>query len=144
KARAARMQAALLGLAIHNLPLIRQLFGSDVEVAAARVLVPFGYVLTLVSGECSAQLSAFMPGDWAPEWTLEAWGDDTELRVEFPPSYVLAGSARAEVSVDGGVRQAWQFPENGYQAEWRHVADVALGLAPLSVGLEDIIDDLQF
>jgi predicted dehydrogenase len=137
------MRAVLLGLAIHNLPLIRQLFGSEVEVAAARVLLPFGYVLTLAAGERSAQLSAYMPGLWAPEWTLEAWGRNTEITVEFPPSYVLAGSARATFR-NGESQTVWRFAENGYQAEWRHVADVALGAASLAIRLEDVVEDLLF
>jgi predicted dehydrogenase len=142
-AQAARMRTAILGLAIHNTPLVRQLLASEVEVKAARALTPFGYMLALASGECSAQMLGFMPGGWQPEWTLQAWGEEAELRVGFPPSYVLAGSATAELST-AGARSVWHYPENGYQAEWRHAADVAERIAEPSITLQDIVDDLLF
>lgn len=142
-AQAARMRAGILGLAIHNTPLVRQLLGSEIEVKAARVLVPFGYMLTVASGERSAQMLGFMPGGWQPEWTLQAWGEGAVLRVGFPPSYVLAGSATAELSSAGG-RSVWEYTENGYQAEWRHAADVAERLADPRITLQDVVDDLLF
>ncbi len=142
-AQAARMRTAILGLAIHNIPLVRQLFGSRVDVKNARVLVPFGYLLTLANGERSAQMLGFMPGAWQPDWTLQAWGEDAVLHVGFPPSYVLAGSATAELS-SSGARSVWQYPENGYQAEWRHTADVAERVAKPSITLKDVVDDLLF
>ena len=142
-AQAARMRAVILGLAIHNTPLVRQLLASEVEVKAARVLMPFGYILTLASGERSAQMLGFIPGAWQPDWTLQAWGEDAVLRVGFPPSYVLAGSATAELS-SGGTRSVWHYPENGYQAEWRHTAEVAERSAEPSITLQDIVDDLLF
>ena len=105
--------------------------------------MPFGYILALASGERSAQMLGFIPGAWQPDWTLQAWGEDAVLRVGFPPSYVLAGSATAELTT-GGARSVWQYPENGYQAEWRHTADVAEKVAEPSITLQDIVDDLLF
>jgi predicted dehydrogenase len=137
------MRATILGLAIHNIPLVRHLFGSRVDVKNARVLMPFGYMLTLGNGERSVQMLGFMPGGWQPEWTLQVWGDDAVLSVGFPPSYVLAGSANAELS-SGGVRSVWQYTENGYQAEWRHTADVAERMAEPSITLQHVVDDLLF
>lgn len=143
EARVARMRATVLGLAIHNIPLVRQFVGSDVKVTAARVIMPFGYLVTLAADERAAQLVGFIPGSWQPEWTLQAWSDDAELHVAFPPSYVLAGSATAELG-NHDARSVWQYPENGYQAEWRHVADVVARGARLSISLQDVVDDLLF
>ena len=84
-----------------------------------------------------------MPGAWQPDWTLPAWGEDAVLRVGFPSSYVLAGSATAQLS-SGGARSVWQYPENGYQAEWRHTAHVAQKVAEPWITLQDIVDDLLF
>lgn len=141
--RAARIRMAVLGLAIHTTPLVRRLLGSDVAVADARVVMPLGYRLTLVSAGRSAQLVSFMPGAWQPEWTLEAWADRAVMRVWFPPSYVLAGSARADVA-DGLTHAGWQFPGNGYQAEWLRVADAAEGDMGAAAPIKDVVDDLRF
>jgi hypothetical protein len=85
----------------------------------------------------------FMPGAWQPDWTLQAWGEDAVLRVGFPPSYVLAGSATAELR-NSASHYVWQFSENGYQAEWRHTADVAERMVEPSITLQDVVDDLLF
>jgi myo-inositol 2-dehydrogenase/D-chiro-inositol 1-dehydrogenase len=143
EARVARMRATVLGLAIHNIPLVRQFVGSDLEVTAARVMLPFGYLVTLAAADRAAQFIGYMPGAWQPEWILQVWSSDAELLVTFPPSYVLAGSATAELSVDG-VRSVWHDDENGYQAEWRHIADIVEGRAQPSISLDDVVDDLLF
>jgi len=84
-----------------------------------------------------------MPGRWRADWTFQAWAPGHELRVQFPPSYVLAGSATAEFATPAS-RLVWQFPHNGYQAEWLHVADVAQGREAALVSLDEAVEDLHF
>ena len=67
-----------------------------------------------------------MPGHWRPDWSLRVWGPKAELRIQFPPSYVLAGSATVEL-LNASSRSSWRYAHNGYQAEWLHLADVAEG-----------------
>ena len=64
-----------------------------------------------------------------------------ELRVDFPPSYVLAGSATACLAAGAEIR-SWRYPRNGYQAEWEHVADVAEGRADHADSLSTAVSDL--
>lgn len=134
---------AILGLAMHALPLIRELAPEPGSVSFARLLTPWGYSITTTAGDRAVQLIGLMPGRWAPDWRLSAWGSGQELHVAFPPSYVLAGSATATLTSRQD-RRSWHYPENGYQAEWTHVADVAEGRAqPLhSLGTE--IADLLY
>jgi myo-inositol 2-dehydrogenase / D-chiro-inositol 1-dehydrogenase len=132
---------AILGLAMHAIPLIRELVPRTGSVSFARMLKPWGYSLTCSQGERAVQLIGFMPGRWAPDWTLSAWGGGQDLRVSFPPSYVLAGSATAELAASGR-RTRWHYPGNGYQAEWVHVADVAEGRAEPTTSLGDAVLDL--
>ncbi|MGD0245200.1 MAG: Gfo/Idh/MocA family oxidoreductase [Streptosporangiaceae bacterium] len=132
---------AVLGLAMHALPLIRDFEPAAGTVSFARLLKPWGYSITTTSQDRAVQLIGFMPGRWAPDWRLSVWGDGQELHVSFPPSYVLAGSATATLAA-GGSRRSWHYPGNGYQAEWEHVADVAEGRTQPSPGLDTAIADL--
>jgi predicted dehydrogenase len=120
------IRRAVLGLAIHNTPLVRWLVPSVGKVRAARFLPPSGYVLSFGDEERSVQMIAFTGGQWRPAWTFQAWGQGAALNVNFPPSYVLAGSAQADLrSVDG--RRSWHFAHNGYQEEWDQVAAIVRG-----------------
>ena len=84
-----------------------------------------------------------MPGRWAPDWTLRAVGSVHEVRVAFPPSYVLAGSARVEIAGPGETR-VFEGPVNGYQAEWLHLHDEVHGEAEPIVPISDAVADLRF
>jgi myo-inositol 2-dehydrogenase / D-chiro-inositol 1-dehydrogenase len=134
---------AILGLAMHAIPLIREFVPHAGSVSFARMLKPWGYSVTITDDDRAIQLIGFMPGQWAPDWTLQVLGHGQELRVSFPPSYVLAGSATAEL-VTGGMRSSWHYPENGYQAEWEHVADVAEGRAKPAISIEEAVADLVY
>jgi myo-inositol 2-dehydrogenase / D-chiro-inositol 1-dehydrogenase len=134
---------AILGLAMHAIPLIREFVPRTGSVSFARMLQPWGYSVTVTGGGRVVQLIGFMPGQWEPDWTLRAWGDGQELRVSFPPSYVLAGSATAELMTCGG-RSSWRYPENGYQAEWAHLADVAEGRCEPEPSIDEAVLDLLY
>ena len=140
---ATKVRDGILGLATHSLPLIRHFLPTSEEVLSAAFVPPFGYQLTFRSGDRIAQLLAHMPGQGRPDWSLRVWGSHSELRVQFPPSYVLAGSARAEL-VNASSRCSWHFAHNGYQAEWLHLADVAEGRCELTIEVQTAVDDLLY
>lgn len=79
----------------------------------------------------------------APRLDLPRRGTDAELYVDWPPSYVLAGSATARLSRPDGDRR-WRYPANGYQAEWAHLADVAEAKTELAIPVQSTVDDLLF
>jgi predicted dehydrogenase len=137
------VRAGIMGLAIHNIPLVRKLLPTFEKVKMAQALKPWGYAVTIASGSSSAQLIGLMPGKWDPEWDFSAWGPDYELSVEFPPSYVLAGSATARLATGEGTR-VWRYSENGYQAEWRCLLDAVAGGSALPVSAQDAVDDLLY
>jgi predicted dehydrogenase len=143
EARAEAVRNAVLGLAIHNLPLIRTLMPGPLDVLEARWMRPYGYSITAGDGPRVARLSALMPGRWDPSWTLEAWDDRQYLQAKFPPSYVLAGSSVATFSTQGESR-SWRFRESGYEAQWRHVADVAARRVVPDVSVNDAVADLRY
>ena len=137
------LRTAMLGLAIHNIPLVRHYYPSVGEVLSARFHPPFGYSVVMSDASRVAQMYALMPGRWPPRWSFRVLGAVHELRVSFPPSYVLAGSARAEL-VGRDQTQIFERPRNGYEEQWRHLHDVVEGGRKLAVPLQEAAADLQF
>jgi predicted dehydrogenase len=135
------ISSGVLALAMHALPLIRTLIPGMTRVTQALALEPWGYSVSYEDGDRSATLIGLEGGPWAPQWTLDAWGATTELHVDFPPSYVTAGSATAAIHTASGTR-SWRFGTNGYHAEWLQLADVAEGRAEQAIPLQTIVDDL--
>lgn len=139
------LRGGIMGLAIHDLPLIRRFTPdfADIEVLQARYVRPFGYVISLRTGTRTIELRAAMNNTWKPEWTFEAIADDEALRVDFTPSYVQAGSAVATFTRGTTSTTYGPFSHNGYEGEWRELAELARGTKqPPSA--ESLINDLTF
>ncbi|MFK0008315.1 Gfo/Idh/MocA family protein [Paenarthrobacter sp. NPDC090520] len=139
------LRGGIMGLAIHDLPLVRRFTPdfAEVEVLQARHVRPFGYVISLRTPTRTIELRAAMNNTWKPEWSFEAFSDEEAVRIDFTPSYVQAGSAvttfsrRDETTVHG------PFDHNGYEGEWRELAAIATGTKqPPSA--QTLIDDLTF
>jgi len=139
----AMMRGAMLGLAIHDIPLVRDFHPNVGTLHLARFLPPFGYALVSSAGGATAELTALMPGQWPPKWTFEVIGRTHRLRAEMPPSYVMAGSARVEFSGPEGM-QVFQSAENGYQALWRAIGATVRDGARPPIDLDTAIGDLAF
>ncbi len=117
-ARAAGIRGLVLGLWVHDLPLVRSFAPTLDRVGHAAFLQPFGGVVSLAAGGRRVDLSAFMRPVWRPDWRLEAWADSWSLRVQFTPSYVQAGSASAVLRDGHRERRLGPWPVNGYEGEW--------------------------
>jgi myo-inositol 2-dehydrogenase / D-chiro-inositol 1-dehydrogenase len=142
---AGMVQAGVMGLAIHDLPLIRSLLPryDDLRVIDAKFLAPFGYRILFVAGGKSIELHAVMSQTWQPDWILEAFADDQVLNVEFAPSYVHAGSAVSRLSTSEATQVFGPAEVNGYEVEWRELAGVVNGeLAPPDIST--LVDDVRF
>lgn len=137
------MRNAVLGLVTHHVPLMRAYAPKATEVRYARAVSPWGYDIVLAGSGSTIQLTGQMGGQWAPDWRLAAWGADAEVHVTFPPSYVLAGSARAQYR-DGSGTRSWAMARNGYQSEWDHLADVVDGRCALRIPVATAIEDFEF
>ena len=141
----AKLTGGIMGLAIHDLPLVRR-FAPDfraVEVLHAQTVLPFGYVISLRAGAVTIELRAAMNGTWEPSWTFEAIGDDASLSIDFTPSYVHAGSATARIRTAAGTTVLGPFGHNGYEGEWRKLAEIARGTGA-APNPETLIHDLEF
>ncbi|MFV0430293.1 MAG: Gfo/Idh/MocA family protein [Arachnia sp.] len=142
---AAVLTMGILGLATHDLPIIRRLLSdpSDVVIHQVRLLSPFGYLIVFTSGSHTVELHAHMSGNWAPRWSLELLTQERVGTVDFTPSYVQAGSATSSISTDG---QQLSYPpaeDNGYLGEWRHIYRVAHG-GPVLYPPAELVADLTF
>ena len=61
----------------------------------------------------------------------------------FPPSFVLAGSSRAELTTAGGTR-VFEFDTNGYQNEWLEIYKAAVEGSDPMISLTDVVDDVVY
>lgn len=140
-----RVHGAVLGLTIHDLPLIRTLlpYFDDLEVLSAIYLPPMGYHIVLAVGGKRVELHALMSDTWRPQWRLEAISAGQRLRTEFTPSYVHAGSAVSTIEREGVTTTFGPYDGNGYEAEWRELAMIARGERP-APDTGSLIEDLSF
>lgn len=141
----AMLTGGVMGLAIHDLPLVRR-FTPDfasVEVLHAETVKPFGYVISLRAGEVTIELRAAMNATWEPSWDFDAIADDTSLSINFTPSYVHAGSATARISTSGQTTVLGPYGHNGYEGEWHKLAELARGTGT-APSAETLIHDLEF
>lgn len=145
EAAQAMLSGGVMGLAIHDLPLVRRFSPhfADVKVLHAETLAPFGYVISLQAGTTVIELRAAMNQTWEPDWTFEAIGDDAALSITFTPSYVHAGSATARIHTRAGTTVLGPYSHNGYEGEWRRLAAIARGTAPAPEP-GSLRDDLDF
>lgn len=141
--QAQRIRMTMLGLASHNLPHIRSLQPTVGRIGAVRRVPPFGYSIVCGDELSTLELRAVFGGAWDPSWTLTAYGAEHELHIEFRPSYVLAGSARAEIR-SANETQAFSFDVGGYESEWTHIFDIIRNGAKPFVSTEDAVADLHF
>lgn len=145
EARGDLLRAGILGLAIHDLPLVRAFLTEtpSIVVHAAQTLTPFGYLVVFSSGDQVVELHAHMSENWNPNWSLQVFASDRVGSVDFTPSYVQAGSAVAQISSPGRQVQLGPSARNGYGEEWQHLYDVAHGRSP-RYAPEELIADLTF
>lgn len=134
----------VLGLGIHDLPALRDLAPRLERVVFARPVLPIGYVIGLVASGVLVQLHAVMlPGGPDALWRMTVGTSADELEVDFPPTFVHAGSAGVRVRAgDGRVVEYPRESEDGYVAEWRALAAVLDGAEP--VEYDEILADAHY
>jgi predicted dehydrogenase len=134
----------LTGLAIHDLPLVRDLAPVFERVVFARPIAPIGYAVGFVASGIPVQLTAVMLPDGADAlWRVTVTTTGDRLDVSFPPAFVHAGSASVRVlAADGRDTTYAREAENGYLAEWRALAQVLTDGVP--VEYDELLDDVRY
>ncbi len=141
---AAVVRQLVIGLAIHDLPALRDIVPHIDEIVYARALAPLGYALGMRAADTLVHLSALMLPEGADAlWRMSIDTSLEHLDVEFPPAFVHDGSARARVwGVDGRVIEYRPDAEDGYVAEWRSLATLLEGNRP--VEYDSLLDDALY
>jgi predicted dehydrogenase len=138
------VRSLVLGLAVHDLPLIRDLAPRFERVVFARAVPPIGYAIGLIADGIPISLTAVMlPGGADAAWKLRVLTEADEVEISFPPAFVHAGSAGVEVRGLNGTRT--EHPReraDGYVAEWRGLASLLAGEEPREY--EEIRADSHF
>ncbi|WP_439592899.1 Gfo/Idh/MocA family protein [Microbacterium sp.] len=134
----------LAGLAVHDLPMLRDLAPDLESVVFARAVAPLGYVVGYRASGIPVRLATVMLPDGADAlWRLDITTDTDRLEVAFPPAFVHVGSARVRVSTASGVVTTYPIAaEDGYVAEWRALADVLDGDAVIEY--DELLDDARY
>ncbi len=138
----ASITAGILGLATHDIPLVREFLPTAPTLIAARRSRPRGYALQGVADGCSVSYLGLFPGQWMPHWSLRVVSPSSVLDIEFQVSYVLASSCIARLTANG-VATTWHAEESSYVSEWRQLLDEVVGANAL-YSLDRIGDDLSY
>jgi predicted dehydrogenase len=144
--RAMMMRMGVLELGIHDLPLVRTFFPKDVpvRVTAASLEAPFGYNISVDAGDRVVDLFARINANWQPRWELEVASPFCALHIDFPPSFVNAGSATATIRQADGATVIGPFAANGYEAEWAAIGDLLHGREVSIPSPWEMVRDFQF
>lgn len=144
EARVRFVQDMVLGLTVHHVPQVRAFAPQIVSVDAVHVVGRTGYVILASGNEVSIVLTAYMNDGWRPDWGVRAVGDDRSFAIDFPPSFVHAGSGSATYVDASGAVVSPSSESNGYLEEWRRVGQLARGERDFSNDLEDSIADALY
>lgn len=138
------LRQLLTGLAIHDLPAVRDIAPSIDEVIYARVAAPIGYLVGYRAGGILVQLALTMlPQGPDALWRMSIATPHDRIEVNFPPAFVHAGSAATRVrTVDGQWTEYRRDPEDGYVAEWRLLAALLEGAGP--VEYDELLADSHY
>lgn len=123
----------ILGLAVHDLPSLRDLAPRIDRLLFARPLLPIGVAFGYVAGDTLIQFAAAMQQGGADTlWRMTITTAVDVIEVEFPPPFVHAGGAVITVrDPDGRVIRYPRVEEDGYVAEWKALAAALEGSVPV-------------
>jgi myo-inositol 2-dehydrogenase/D-chiro-inositol 1-dehydrogenase len=138
------IRSLVLGLWIHDLPLIRPLAPSIIRIDHAKAIEPLGATISLAAAGRRVELAAYMRPLGEIDWRLEAWGEDWSLRAHFPPSYIHAGSARVTIREAGGTRVFESRPGDGYDGEWVELHDQVVSGKTARYAPEALVEDVCY
>ncbi|MGO2189075.1 MAG: Gfo/Idh/MocA family protein [Microbacterium gubbeenense] len=131
EAAAAIVRQLVLGLAVHDLPLVRDLAPGFERVVFAREVPPIGCSVGFIASGIPVSLAAVMlPGGADALWRVRIATATDEVDVDFPPSFVHRGSAVVTVrDAAGRVVTHPADDDDGYIAEWRALETLVAGWA---------------
>lgn len=125
----------VIGLAVHDLPLVRDLAPRFEALDYARAIAPIGFDIGFrASGVAVRHCAVMLPGGADTLWRMSIATDHDRVEVDFPPPFVHAGGARVRMRDADG--HQIHFPvavaaADGYESEWRALAAILGGERPM-------------
>jgi predicted dehydrogenase len=141
---AAVVRQLVLGLAVHDLPLVRDLAPDFEGVDFAAAVAPIGYTIGFRSSGVHVVLTAVMVPDGPDaDWRVSIGTDADRVDVEFPPAFVHAGSATVSVRFgDARTTTYRRDADDGYLREWTALEALLDGTVPMEY--HEVLDDALF
>jgi len=141
---AAIVHRLIIGLAVHDLPLLRDLAPRLDRVVYARPVAPIGFVLGYRAGEALVQVSCVMAPEGAEAlWRLAIGTEGDRIEIAFPPAFVHSGGAAVTVRhAEGRVTEYPRDADDGYVELW-HAFSVLLDGAE-AVEYDELAADAHF
>ncbi|MBD3943564.1 Gfo/Idh/MocA family oxidoreductase [Microbacterium sp. NEAU-LLC] len=122
----------VVGLGVHDLPLIRDLAPERERLVYARAVPPIGFDLGyLASGVVVRHSAVMLPPGADTLWRMSIHTDHDRIDIAFPPPFVHAGSAHVRVRDAAGRDIRYPVERgDGYEEEWRELVGVLRGDRP--------------
>jgi len=130
---AAIVRQLVVGLGVHDLPLVRDLVPETPELVWARPIAPVGFDLALRATGALVRFTTVMIPEGADSlWRVSVAAAGARVEVEFPPPFVHVGGARTSVRDAQGVQTLYPIDRrDGYEVEWRALAALLRGEAAM-------------
>lgn len=138
-----RVANGILGLAMHDIPLVRDFLPQSPVLDFASPLDPFGYLLQGKINNANFRILGRLPGEWESQWVFRAIGPHAIFEIEFQPSYVLAGSAKVRVTTVAETRE-FSNELSAYEAEWEEIISIVKHGNSPRYSLQRIEEDTAF
>lgn len=134
----------ITGLAVHDLPIVRDLAPDLQHVLFAQAVAPLGFVVGFRASGVPIRLATVMLPEGADAvWRIDITTDSDVIQVSFPPAFVHVGSAVVTVDAGSGTRSTYPaVSEDGYVAEWRALLDLVNGTN--AVEYDEILEDARY
>jgi predicted dehydrogenase len=118
---AAVVRQLVMGLLVHDLPIVRDLAPRLERVVFARPVPPIGCTVGFIAAGVLVQLTTVMvPAGADSLWRMTIGTSVDRVEVDFPPPFVHTGSATVRVrGADGRETRYARSPIDGYLAEWQ-------------------------
>lgn len=142
--RAAVVRQLVVGLAVHDLPLVRDLAPEATDVVWARMVEPLGFDLAMSGGGALVRYTVVMLPEGADSlWTVSVATASARIDVEFPPPFVHVGGARTTVRDAQGVQTTYPIDRrDGYEMEWQALAALLRGETAMEY--DELVADARF
>lgn len=111
----------VMGLLVHDLPIVRDLAPRLERVVFARPVPPIGCTVGFIAAGVLVQVTAVMlPAGADSLWRMTIGTSVDRVEVDFPPPFVHDGSATVRVrGADGREMRYARSRVDGYLAEWQ-------------------------